>query len=379
MARAPATLEIETFPEADRLEPFPHPRHTARLVGHEAAERELAASFASGRMHHAWLLTGPVGIGKATLAYRMARHVLAGPEERVPAGADEPLAVPPTAIAARQVAALSHPGLRVIRRAYDPRTKRFPATIGVDEVRRVKELLARTMESGQWRVVLVDAADELNTNAANALLKSLEEPPARTLFLLVVSEPGRLLATIRSRTRTLALSPLGPDALRAAATAAAAPTGDTLPGDADWPRLTRLAEGSPRRLLQLVGGGGLALEDRLQRLVASLPRLDWSEAHSLADELSAPAAETRLAMAHDRLSAIVARLVKVAATGEGDEAEHRLARRLCAEVGPAALASAWSALLAQRTRSEALNLDRKALLLESFAILAQAVGGEGGR
>jgi len=197
MARAPAVHEIEELPEADRLEGFPHPRATARLYGQEIAERTLADAFASGRMHHGWLLSGPEGIGKATLAYRFARFVLADAASRDMFG--QSLDAPDDGASARQVRALSHPGLLVIRRAYDTKTKRFPATIPVDDVRRLKTFLGRTSETGAWRVVIVDRADELNISAANALLKSLEEPPPRTIFLLVSSAPGRLLTTIRSR------------------------------------------------------------------------------------------------------------------------------------------------------------------------------------
>jgi DNA polymerase-3 subunit delta' len=218
--RAAAAAETEALPEIDRLEGFPHPRETVTLYGHDAAERELAAAFAGGRVHHAWMLSGPAGIGKATLAYRVARYALAAPEERTAVG--DRLAIRESSIVASQVRALSHPGLAVVRRAYNLRNKRFPATIPVDEVRELKTFLGRTADEGTWRVVIVDSADELNLNAANALLKALEEPPRRTLFLLVVAQPQRLLRTIRSRCRTLEMSPLGPEDLRRAATAALA-------------------------------------------------------------------------------------------------------------------------------------------------------------
>ncbi len=223
MARAPQTFEVEEAPEADRLEGFPHPRETRDLFGHEGAERALAATFASGRMHHGWLVAGPRGIGKATLAYRLARHALARPEERDPSGMT--LSVPDAALASRQVRALSHPGLLVIRRSYDVRTKRFSATIPVDAVRRVRSFLAHRAGEGAWRVVIVDEADQLNVSAANALLKSLEEPPPRTIFLLVSCEAGRLLPTLRSRCRLLELSPLASDPLRKAAAQALSASG----------------------------------------------------------------------------------------------------------------------------------------------------------
>ena len=206
MARAPTLKDTEAPPEADRLDGAAHPRETTTLFGHGAAEATLAQSFAGGRMHHGWLLSGREGIGKATLAYRFARYALATPAQRDPS--NRSLDIPPASTAARQVLALSHPGLLVIRRPWDAKNKRHTTSIPVDEVRRIKPFLAHTAEPGAHRVVIVDSADELNANAANALLKSLEEPPPATTFLLVTSEPGRLLPTIRSRCRMLDLAPL---------------------------------------------------------------------------------------------------------------------------------------------------------------------------
>ena len=144
MARAPAVQEIEDLPEIDRLDGFPHPRATERLYGHEAAERTLVEAFESDRLHHGWLIAGAEGIGKATLAYRFARFLLATPTERRSGSLD----IADDTTASRQVRALSHPGLLVIRRAYDQKAKRFPASISVDEVRRLKAFLGRTAERG---------------------------------------------------------------------------------------------------------------------------------------------------------------------------------------------------------------------------------------
>ena len=160
MARAPLAAEIETLPEADRLDDFPHPRETRGLFGLDAAQTTLCETLASGRMHHAWLLSGPAGIGKATLAYQFARAVLARPEERDLFG--QGMAIEPNSPTDRQVRALSHPALLVIRRTYDPKTKRFSQTIPVDEVRRLKTFLALSPEEQGWRVVIVDSADDMN-------------------------------------------------------------------------------------------------------------------------------------------------------------------------------------------------------------------------
>ena len=256
MARAARVQDIpdaEAPPEADRLGEFPHPRETHALFGHRAAEATLAQAFAGGRLHHAWLLAGRAGIGKATLAYHMARHMLARPEERDPAAAT--LDVPPGSAATRQVARLAHPGLLVLRRPYDLKSKRLLSVISVDEVRRLRGFLGLTGAEGGWRVVIVDSADELNANAANALLKSLEEPPPRALFLLVTSQPSGLLPTIRSRCRRLDLAPLDAESLQRAAEAALEAAGLKRPPADAWPQLARLADGSVRAALQLATGG----------------------------------------------------------------------------------------------------------------------------
>src|SRR4029077_2872691 len=145
------------------------------------------------------------GIGKATLAYRFACSALASPHERASGG--ETLDVADDTRAARQVRALSHPGLLLLRRPYDEKAKRFASAIPVDEVRRLRSFLSHRATDDGWRVVIVDDAKELNVNAANALLKSLEEPPQRTIFLLIAPAPGKLLPTIRSRCRMLPLNP----------------------------------------------------------------------------------------------------------------------------------------------------------------------------
>jgi DNA polymerase-3 subunit delta' len=364
MARAPMLQEVEPVPEADRLGEFPHPRETSRLFGQDAGERLLGGAFASGRMHHAWILAGREGIGKATLAYRLARYVLARPEDRTaPRGSLEISADSPTA---RQVRALSHPGLLVIRRPYDTKGKRFVTTIPVDEVRRLKSFLTHTAGAQAWRVVIVDRADDLNPNAANALLKSLEEPPPQTVFLLVAAEPGRLLVTIRSRCRVVDLPGLPPDALQRAAEQALAAASLDGPSAEAFPRLRTLAEGSVRRLLVLAASDGVEVAGTVDRIFGTLPRIDWAAAHALADSLAATTEQARFETFFDLLLGAIARLARSAAIG--------------GEVGPAgapavpngkllAWAELWQEIMDRKAETLALNLDRRALILGVLARL----------
>ena len=367
MARAPAVQEIEVAPEIDRLADFPHPRETKALYGHQAAELELASALASGRMHHAWLLTGAQGIGKATLAYRMAAAALAEPEERDVLGGT--LGVSPETVAARQVRALSHAGLLVLRRQYNLKDKRFPQSISVDEVRRLRSFLGHRGGNGAWRVVIVDTADELNINAANALLKSLEEPPARTIFLLISSEPGRLLPTIRSRCRALKLDPLGSADLGRAVGQALNAAGKDLPTGEAMAVLSRLADGSVRRILSLEAGGGLALYEQIYALLGGLPAVDWGKVHQLSDTLSGNAAEVRFELFFDLLLELLARSIRAGATGEGEAADLRLAQHLAGPERLATLAEVWETVAREKADAVALNLDRKTLILRTVSRL----------
>ena len=187
-----------------------HPRRNASLVGHQAAERHLLQAHQSGSLHHAWLITGPKGIGKATLAYRFAKFLLTAPTpER--ARAHNSLYLAPEASAFRLVSAASHPDLLVIERGIDQRNKRLKSEISVETAREAQNFFARTSGAGGWRIAIVDSADELNGKSANALLKIIEEPPKQSIFLIVCHQPGRLLRTIRSRCLHLPLDPLGVD------------------------------------------------------------------------------------------------------------------------------------------------------------------------
>lgn len=188
---------------ADPREGPDHPRLTATLEGHDAAERIVLDAWSQGRLHHAWMITGPQGIGKATLAWRIARFLLSHRRGDGPPPRD--LATDPGGEAARLIAARSHPDLFVLERQVNPDTGKLRQDIAVDDVRRVNAFFARTAAFGGWRVVIVDAVDDLNASSANALLKILEEPPPRAVFLLVAHAPGRALKTIRSRCRVLGL------------------------------------------------------------------------------------------------------------------------------------------------------------------------------
>src|SRR3954470_8453955 len=258
-----------------------HPRQTTELFGHRDAEAALMNAYRSGRIPHAWLIGGPAGIGKATLAYRMARFALA---HRNPLGSDvqraESLWVDPSDPTARQVAAGAHGGLLALERTRNDKGV-LRTVITVDETRETISFFGSTAAAEGWRVCIVDTVDELNPNAANALLKVLEEPPQQSLFLLVSHAPARVLPTILSRCRKLLLRPLAKDDVARAAALAA----DTKHDDPALIEAAEASEGSVARALTLLGGDALKLHQRTAALLKTLPRVDPRELHALGDSL----------------------------------------------------------------------------------------------
>ena len=268
---------------ADEPEFPPPPRTTARLVGHGAAEQTLRQAWTGGRMAHAWLLAGPRGIGKATLAYRFARTVLAGQGGGGLFGEDEPLwEVPPEHPVFRRIAARAHPDLAVIERQRGPKQgDRLREEIIVEHARGAVEFFSLTSAEGGWRVVIVDAADELNRSAANALLKAIEEPPERGLVLAVTHRPGLVLPTIRSRCRMLRMGRLTDAEVRQILSQ-------------HWPELppetaaglVAMAEGSPGRAVTLGEADGFGFYAELSSLLGKMPDLDARAMHRIADRLA---------------------------------------------------------------------------------------------
>jgi DNA polymerase-3 subunit delta' len=262
-----------------------HPAEQTKLFGHAEAEDFLARSYRSGKGHHAILMEGPEGIGKATLAFRFANHVLHHPD---PSAAPESLAAPSLASPiTRQLAAGSSHNLLHLTRPVDEKSGKVKSAITVDEVRKAGKFLAQTSGTGNWRIVIIDPADDLNRNAANAILKILEEPPKRALFLVLTHAPGKLLPTIRSRCMPLALAPLSDSDLVAALDSlGVAPSGERAGA------LIEAAHGSVSEALKLVNYGGFDIVEAFRAIVdgpAEPPRRD---VHKLADVLSAKDSDT---------------------------------------------------------------------------------------
>ena len=286
MARTPKIEEER--PPHDALEGVPLPRATHILVGHEAGERALLDAYRSGRMHHGWVLVGERGIGKATLAFRLARFVFAHPDpDAAEVAAARDLAVSPEHPAAHRVAVGVHPNLLHLQREWNPKGSRFRTDIAVETVRRINHFLGTTAGEEGWRVMIVDPADDMNRNAANAILKNLEEPPRKTLFLLVSRSRGALLPTILSRCRTLDIAPLSP----AETDAVMQTIAPDLAGAREGGLAAALAGGSPRRLIELRQDDGVELYKLMLRAIEAGDRRAQLRLSSLAAE---PAVQERL-------------------------------------------------------------------------------------
>ena len=366
----PAELEKLEWPHA-----WAPPWRSQRLVGHDTAEKTMLAAQQSGRLHHAWLLTGPRGIGKATLAWRFARFLLCGQDQGGlfgdgPEGLDVALDAPGRGL----VDARSHPDLYHLRRTLNPDTGRMRAEIAVDDVRGLGGFMHMTPAMGKWRVAIVDSADEMNRNSANAVLKILEEPPPNAVLLIVAHAPGRLLPTIRSRCRRLALQPLGDETVVSLLGDLAA---DTKPEERI--ALARLAEGSIGRALELAGAGSLELYREMIEVLATLPDLDMTRLHTFAERFAKRGEEANadwrsLNYLFDGWQKGLARYWALGAEAAAVvPAESGLNGRLLAAASLDRWMEAWEKVAHLLSRADAVNLDRKQTVLGSFLALQTAM------
>ena len=338
----------DSAPESDRYEDYPHPRETHVLFGHEEAERELLDAYREQRLHHAWLIGGPQGIGKATLAWRMTKFLLANPDPTsTKVQAAHHLSVPESNYTSKQVEAHSHSDLALLRREWNDKTKKHFTEIRVDDVRSALNLFHHTSGSGGYRVCLVDCADDLNRSSANALLKVIEEPPPRSIFFIVAHNAAHVLPTIRSRCRKLLLKPLSDEALFPAVRAAAP---ELEAGDIR--HAAERARGSVREALRLMSGSGVQVDQQVNRILNGLPKINWDWVHDLADQVTSREQQNEfdvmVGAVYDWLDATVH-----ARAGEG-------ASRL------APFAEVWEKVAADVRETEALNLDKRAFTLLMF-------------
>ncbi|MDR3512505.1 MAG: DNA polymerase III subunit delta' [Caulobacteraceae bacterium] len=330
---------------AEALE-VPHPREVFAYEHGEAAERAFLDALERGRLHHAWLLVGLEGLGKATFAYRAARRLLGA----APDPAHGLLGAAPGDPVCRQIIARSHPDLLVLERVGEDGKPR--KVIPVDEARRLPEFFSKAPASAPFRVAIIDAVDDMNPNAANALLKTLEEPPPRGVLFLVSHAPGGLLPTIRSRCRRLRFDPW-PEADVAAFVRHRAGVNAE-----DALRLARMSRGAPGRALELAAAGALDIDTAAHNLLRALPGGDPSAYQALADSFRGAEGAERFQLLFERLADHV-RQGAVAGVLEGGAPNARWTE-------------VWEMLINLPRETEGLNLDRADAFWTALASLRAA-------
>ena len=356
------------------------------LQGHEEAEKLFLDSHNLDRLHHAWLVTGPRGIGKASLAYKMARFLLSNPPEgsagpslfgdaleKIPASSlDTDLASPVN----RVITAGAHGDLLIIERTPNEKTGKMRAEIIVDDVRRLQNFFSKTSTEGGWRVAIIDSADEMNRNAANAMLKSLEEPPKNALLILLAHAPGKLLPTITSRCRQLRLNPLD---LVTVTEILSRHYPDLSPDEINGYAI--LSDGSPGYAIKLVEEQGLELYIQLLEILSSMPGLNVPLSHKLAESLSLKAAEKKYALFGELLTSFINRLIRHVALsgaggGNGNESPIKPALtgelELMDQLGQRLALDQWVDLWEKITHKMGrINLDRKQVILNILTLMSQ--------
>ena len=361
---------------------IPTPRETADLFGHEEAEQVLINAEASGRLPHAWLITGPKGIGKATLAYRFARYLFTRDSDGETASAagglfaddDIPttegsLYVSPDRSLFHRVAASGHGDLMTVELKVNDKGK-LSTQIRVDDVRSAIDFAHMTSSEGGYKVIIVDGAELMNTSSENAFLKVLEEPPAGLVIIMVSHNPGRLLSTTRSRCRTLTLKPLSTETVCDL-------MGRYMPDVSadDAHELARLSEGSIGRAMSLASGDGLDIYRDVVKIIGSLPNINGSAVQALATKLSKSGADDAYYSGLELFRWWLSRIVLASSRGaEGDESLSDAEREIATRAAATAALPVWLGRLDQAESlirsADTLNLDRKQVILSLFLSLA---------
>jgi DNA polymerase-3 subunit delta' len=347
----------EAPPEADRFEDAPHPRETSVLIGHAEAEQALLEAYQVNRLPQAIIIGGPAGIGKATLAWRLTRFLLAHPDPSAAAvQSAENLFVPETHPVFHRLVALSHGDVFLLRREWNEKVKRPFTEIRADDVRHAIHMFQQAAGAGGYRICILDGAEDLNRSGANALLKLIEDPPPRSLFLIIAHRPGQVLATLRSRCRRLLLKPLTSDEIVDVVTSLGEPWNGA--ESAAIATAAARAGGSVPAALRLLGGRGLELDGAIQHLLGDLPALDWRAVHQFADQVTG------------RDGTADYEMMMLAIIDWIDAVLHREAGQGAARLAP--LAEVWEKAAEAARETEVLNLDKRPFILSLFADLAIA-------
>ena len=346
-----------------------HPVSTGTYFGHKGEIQTLEQSLSSGRFHHGWIFSGPLGVGKATLAYHLARVLLGQDEDGFGDGFNllERSEFLKTNKTGRLIAQFAHPDMRVMRRAYDQKTKKFFRFIRIDEMRALKEVLHTTPSMGLHRVVLIDRAEDMNEASGNALLKVLEEPPLHTTFILITNSLGQIPITIRSRCRMLKFNELELTDFENAISQQFISQEQALPKDVNWQDLMHLSGGSVRTGYELIVGNGLKYYQGLYKIMDGLPNLDQRNLDLFIDGILKDKSGQDYKAGVQLISDLIYRLIKgKIAEFPLSSGEKHLSDKLVTVQSIDQWLSLWDTLQTRALDVNALNLDKKTFLLQSF-------------
>ncbi len=364
------------------FEQIDHPRNTTSLIGHAEAERVFLDAFNSERMHHAWLITGAKGIGKASMAWRIAKFLSVQPSvDAGPSMFGDDLPVEAISLDTDsqnpiigRIEAGGHAGIVELARSENEKTGKMRNDIVIDDVRGLIKFYNQTAGEGGWRITIVDAADELNTAAANALLKILEEPPEKSILFLISHSPGKLLPTIKSRCRQLKLKTLEIDSVRAVL---AGKFPDMSVDELN--ALAVLSDGAPGRAIELANMQGIELYKSLLGLIATMPRLNVPALHTFAGELSPAKADAKYRVFTQLLDNILQRIIRQKAVGVmGQEVltgENQTFTTLSGACSVDRWLDLWEKSADLIERADRVNLDRKQVLLTLFGDMSALARG----
>lgn len=361
-----------------------HPKFSASLFGHEAAERLFLEAVNQQRIHHGWLIGGPKGIGKATLAWRIAKFLLSkDPQagetaqdglfgDALPPVSYETLSLDEDDATARRIEAGGHGGLTVVERSVNESTGKLRNDIVIGDIRKLSGFFSQTASEGGWRIAIIDAADEMNVSAANALLKLLEEPPEKSILILIAHSPGKLLPTIKSRCRQMALKPLSDESVRAVL----ASRYPDISND-DLNAAAVMAAGAPGKAIELIGRAGIDIYREMASLLVALPAVDMARVHGLAGKLGAAKADHDYRLFSEMLLAWLQRLIRQQVSGEVSPdimtGESEQISRISGLARVDQWLDLWEKVGHLIARADAVNLDRKQVIVSVFSSLKATI------
>ena len=354
------------IPEVDRQDGTNHPRHTKILYGHKTSQLDFLDAFNTNRLHHAWMISGPRGIGKATLGYKISKFILSQNQssELINNELQNTLDIPLDHPVSKRIDALGEPNLYLVRRIWDEKLKKFKQNITVDEIRKLKNFFNMSATDGGWRVAIIDSADEMNNSAANALLKILEEPPKKVLILLITHQPLRLMPTIRSRCRSLTCKSLSSEDLTKALEQLE--IGDVYNNE----QINILANGSVGSSVELASNDGIEIYNSFIQLAGQIPQLNRQLVQSIADACTGKNASKKYELTLQLFILFTSRLAKFGASNRQVNngilpSEAKAFYNLAPDIQSARKWANFTQIISERTNhARSVNLDPSMVILD---------------